>query len=134
MAKAYHLSFDDPIDPCELAVLYGQTSWAVDRKPGEIQKMLDGSYLRLGVWEDGRLIGFGRVVSDGVYRALFDDIIVDESRRGRGIGRLIMERLLSRTSHIEGCFLGTGPHMEGFYEQFGFARSDGFHMDLRKRK
>ena len=40
----------------------------------------------IGVWEENELVGFARVVSDGVFRAYIEDVVVHESVRNKGIG------------------------------------------------
>lgn len=129
MKEGIWCSADETIEPESVRRLFEQTDWAKGRRLEDIVTMLEQSYLTVGVWREDRLVGFGRVVSDGVFRALVDDIVVDEAERGRGHGRLILEAIRERTAHIEACFLCTGPNLERFYNQFGFKRSEGFHMN-----
>lgn len=124
-----HYSFERPLATQEVQRLLKQTSWASHRDIPGIEKMLANSFLTLGAWDDDRLIGFARVLSDGVYRALVDDIVVDESCRGKGIGTEIMKHLLARLEQVEEVFLRTGKGMVPFYERFGFALSRGTTMD-----
>ena len=42
--------------------------------------------IAIGVWEENELVGFARVVSDGVFRAYIEDVVVHESVRNKGIG------------------------------------------------
>ncbi len=42
--------------------------------------------IAIGVWKENELIGFARVVSDGVFRAYLEDVVVHESVRNKGIG------------------------------------------------
>ena len=72
-------SFERPLAPQDVQRLLKQTGWASNRDISGIEKMLANSFLTIGVWDDDRLIGFARVFSDGVYRALIDDVVVDES-------------------------------------------------------
>jgi hypothetical protein len=77
-------SFERPLAPQDVQRLLKQTSWASHRDIPGIEKMLENSFLTIGVWDDDRLIlrrlrSFARVLSDGVYRALIDDVVVDES-------------------------------------------------------
>ncbi len=125
-------SFERPIKPEQLQILLRQTDWADDRSLDGIQKMLDATYLVLGAWEGDRLIGFVRTITDGIYRALIDDMIVEESRRGRGIGSELMQRLIKRLSEmeIEEVFLHCGGGVVPFYQRHGFEKSHGVVMDL----
>ena len=125
-------SFERPLVPQDVQRLLKQTSWASHRETPGIEKMLKNSFLTLGVWDDDRLIGFARVLSDGAYRALIDDVVVDESYRGKGIGTEIMKHLLSRLKQVEEVFLRTGKEMVPFYEGLGFTVSRGTTMDWER--
>ena len=123
-------SFDRQIEPEQLQGLLRQTSWANQRSIEGIQKMLKGTPLTLGAWEDDRLVGFVRVMTDGIYRALIDDVVVEESKRGTGIGSELMRRAIERLAEVEEVFLRCGEHVVPFYERHRFERSNGVIMDL----
>ncbi len=73
---------------------------------------------------DGRLIGFGRVVGDGVKHFYIVDMIVLPEFHKLGIGSRIMENLMGYISdHAEkGSFVGlmAAKGASRFYEKFGF--------------
>ena len=73
-----------------------------------------------------------RVMTDGIYRALIDDVVVEESKRGTGIGSELMRRVVERLAEIEEVFLRCGEHVVPFYERHSFERSNGVIMDLQK--
>ena len=120
MPIRYIYSFTEPINPEDLHALFQQTDWADTRDPLDIQQMLDGSHLTLGVWDEDRLIAFARVITDDLYRAIIDDVVVDNAYRRHGIASQILERILARTQHIEVIMLDCGPELAGFYGKFGF--------------
>ena len=125
-------SFDRQIEPEQLQGLLRQTGWANQRSIEGIQKMLDGTLVILGAWEGNHLVGFVRVITDGIYRALIDDVVVEESKRGTGIGSELMRRVVDRLSEVEEVFLRCGQHVVPFYERHNFERSNGVIMDLKK--
>ena len=47
--------------------------------------------IAIGVWEENELVGFARVVSDGVFRAYIEDVVVHESVRNKGIERRCLQ-------------------------------------------
>lgn len=57
--------------------------------------------IAIGVWEENELIGFARVVTDGVFRADIEDVVVHESVRNKGIGEKMLTMLLQEVSHID---------------------------------
>jgi GNAT superfamily N-acetyltransferase len=77
--------------------------------------------------QDGRVIGTGLVLSDGVLHALIVDVIVMPELRGRGIGTEIMRRLIAhcRAEDVLQIQLFSALGKRGFYEGLGFvARPD----------
>ena len=134
MPTRYIYSFTEPINPEELHRLLLQTSWANDRGPLDIQQMLDRSQITLGVWHEDRLIAFSRVITDDCYRALIDDVVVDDAYRAQGIASEMLERILKRTQHIEIVMLDCDADLAGFYGKFGFEQKGGASMELRNRR
>lgn len=125
-------SFDRQIALKQLQDLLRQTGWANQRCIDGIEKMLEGTPLTLGAWEGDRLIGFVRVLTDGIYRALIDDVVVEESKRGTGIGSELMRRVIDRLAEVEEVFLRCGEGVVPFYERHCFERSNGVIMDLKR--
>ena len=108
----------------QFRLLAEQTAWASGRTDAAITASLQDTFAVLGVWDADRLIGVVRVISDGKFRALIDDVIVDEAYRGRGIGTQMMHEVLDRCAHIEELKLGCGPELTDFYARFGFKPVD----------
>ena len=125
-------SFDRPISAAQLQPLLQQTSWAKGRSIDGIQTMLEGTAIVLGTWEDDRLIGFARAITDSTYRALIDNVVIDTPKRGQGIGSSLMHQLVKRLTEmeIEEVFLRCEDQVVPFYQRHGFETSDGITMDL----
>ncbi len=111
--------------------LFLQTTWAKDRSVDGVELLLSSTKIHVFVRDSDELIGYGRAISDGVYRAILDDIVVDENYRKQGIGKLIMENLLEQLKGVEQLFLNTKPELEYFYEVHGFAKSKGLTMKMK---
>ena len=120
MPEQFTFSFTEPINPEMLQLLFQQTTWASKRSPLDIQQMLDNSQLTLGVWQDDELIGFARVITDHIYRAWIEDVVVAESYRQRGIRAQMIAKLLKRLEHIEDVTLSCDSQLVPFYEKQGF--------------
>jgi N-acetylglutamate synthase-like GNAT family acetyltransferase len=104
----------------ELEYLFSQTSWASKRKSQDIKEMLESLTVFVTIRENSKLIAFGRAISDGIYRALIDDIIVDSNCQKRGLGKVIVENLVKQLEGIDEIFLNTKPELEEFYKKYGF--------------
>ena len=108
----------------QLLPLYRQTAWAAPRDAAGITRMLTGTALHVTAWKGERLIGFARSVTDGVYRALVDDVVVDESARHQGVGSALMRALVAQLAEVEEVVLGCGEPVMPFYERLGWRRDD----------
>lgn len=120
MPQQFTYSFSEPINPEVLQRLLKQTDWADKRQPLEIQQMLDNSQLVLGVWKDEQLIGFARVITDDIYRAWIEDVVVHQDYRKMGVGSHMLEKLLKRLEHVEDITLNCNHELIPFYEKKGF--------------
>ena len=132
MPQQFTYSFTEPINPEVLQQLLKQTDWADTRKPLDLQQMLDNSQLTLGVWHDDKLIGFARVVTDDIYRAWIEDVIVHKDFRKMGIGSHMIEKLLKRLEHVEDISLICNHDLEPFYEKKGFKSKSIAYMHVRQ--
>lgn len=114
------ISFTRQVDPTALRRLYAQTTWASAWSDESIARMLANTRITAGAWASDRLIAFARVVTDDVFRAVIEDVVVDRPYRGQGIGSRLIHQLLARLGHVEEIALGCTPDLVGFYERFGF--------------
>ena len=85
------------------------------------KKAFEASYCTVFLYDNEELVGFGRAISDGAYQAGVYDCAVIEEYQGRGLGRLIMQEILSKISHCN-IILYAAIGKEGFYEKLGFRK------------
>ena len=97
-----------------------------------VATMLRGSDVVVSLWRGKRLVGFGRASTDGIYRAVLWDIVVAGDLQGRGLGRKVVEALLSSQSlrNVERLYLMT-TNSAGFYQQLGFKNVDPQQLLIR---
>ena len=85
-----------------------------------------GSAFICCIRDEGRPVGFGRLVWDTGYIVYVSDIIVRPEYQGQGLGRTVMETLMAKieTWRKPGykfmLNLMSAQGKEGFYEKFGF--------------
>ena len=79
--SGYIVSATEKPDANELLHLFEQTSWADQRDEARVGRMLEGLEVFVAVRANGKLVAFGRAVTDGLFRALIDDMIVDQEHR-----------------------------------------------------
>lgn len=132
MSDSVTYSVNGSVSPQELQALLDQTDWANGRSADGIAAMLGATAIQVSARSDGRLVGFGRAISDGVYRALIEDVVVDQAWRAQGVGRRLVRMLIEQLSQVEQVQLDCGEEMRPFYASFGFASDPLPRMKLRK--
>ena len=90
-------------------------------EPDVHRKAFEASHTTVFVYQAGRLIGFGRSISDGAYQAAIYDCAVLPEFQGKGIGKIILKSILSRISNCNVILYAT-PGKEGFYQKLGFRK------------
>jgi GNAT superfamily N-acetyltransferase len=101
--------------------------------PREIVARSIENSLCFGVYDEGKQIGFARVISDCATYAYIGDVFVIESHRGKGIGKWLMECIVRHPSlqNLRRWSLVT-EDAHGLYAQFGFTplRSPERYMEV----
>ena len=69
--------------------------WAKDRTINDLKKCLANSDVVISLWVGKEIVGFGRALTDGIYRGVLWDIVIDQNHQGKGFGTLIVKNLLS---------------------------------------
>ena len=92
----------------------------------EIRRQQQEGYELIGGFDTGQLVTLAGIrrshtLSRGEH-LFVDDLVTDESSRGRGYGRETMAWLASmaRTEHIPRIYLDSRATARGFYERVGF--------------
>ena len=100
------------------------TFWASNRKLKNIKTMLKQSDIVVSLWKQKKLIGFGRCLTDHIYRAVLWDIVISNNYKGRGYGRLLINKIINSKEliSVEKIYLMT-TNQKAFYEKNGFRDS-----------
>ncbi|HFQ5080285.1 TPA: GNAT family N-acetyltransferase [Vibrio vulnificus] len=108
--------------------LYMETWWAKERTLEQTISCISASQLCLGILDnDGNVVGFARVLSDFIFKAIIFDVIVCKYQRNSGLGAKLMRSIQqhARLKDIKHFELYCLPEMETYYEQFGFSSEVG---------
>lgn len=138
MAAEIQYSIVKDADPAEVLALYCHPGWwQTDDNPQyleTVRKIVSDTFCFVVAREDGKLVGMGRAISDGVSDAYIQDVVVYSDYRGRGIGAEIVLRLIAflREHNIQWIGLISEPGHEDFYERLGFARMENYTPMLLK--
>lgn len=120
----------------QLCALYRETWWTKGRGAADVRRMLEGTDLIVAGIEDGRLVAFARVLTDGVYKALVFDVIVAPAAQSRGLGRALMDQICSHpivrdVQHLE---MYCRPEVEPFYRRWQFRLMNDTMRFLRRER
>ena len=119
----------EQIRPEEAAALLHETYWAEKRPMELIEKSMRNSAC-YGVVseEDGRLVGFARVVSDQATTYYLCDVVIDPALRGRGLGKALVGHIESRPEYagLRGFLITRDA--QGLYRKFGYEVVNGRFM------
>ena len=112
--------------PCKglyklMVLLEKNTTWAKNRNIKHLKYCLASSNVIVSLWSNNEILGFGRALSDGIYRSVLWDIVIDQHYQGKGYGKLIVNSLLESRmiKQSEKIYLMTSNQRE-FYCQIGF--------------
>ena len=124
LKPAVTFSERNELDAKQLLQLFHQSPWGKGRKLDEAKEMLRHTDVALCAWDGEELVGFGRVLTDFVYRATIWDVIVDKSYQKQGIGTEIVQRILNhpRLKKVQLFWLCT--RRPSFYERLGFSSKE----------
>ena len=97
-----------------------RSHWAANRKRQTIVKSIENS-LCYGVYHGDCQVAFARLVTDYATYAYLCDVFVDESYRGRGLSKWIMDCIMKNDdlSSLRRFTLAT-KDAHSLYEKFGF--------------
>ena len=107
--------------------------WAQDRTIQDLRKCLANSDVIISIWAKNEIVGFGRALSDGVYRGVLWDIVIDQDHQGKGFGKLIVENLLSskKIKNTKKIYLMT-TNKKLFYSQIDFKEVTSQNLLIRE--
>lgn len=120
------ITIKDNIDNVEeFNYLFDEVGWgAHDYEVSE--NALKNNIYSVSIYDDNRIIGYGRIIGDGLIYLYIHDIMVHPSYQGQGIGKQIMNKLVSKINELKKqnpylrAYLGASLGKEEFYKKCGF--------------
>ncbi len=103
--------------------LYKDAGWWEDSFTSDfIPEIMKNSYCFAGVFKNNKMIGMGRVLSDGCSDAYIQDITILKEFRGKGLGLKITNFIIEhlKENDIDWIALIGAPETQKFYEKMGF--------------
>ena len=107
------------VDWDELSELYRLAPLG-QKPPDRLAVVFGNSMFRCLVRADGKLVGAGRALADGLDAAYLADIAVHPDHQGRGLGQAIVRDLVRQCHGHRKIILYANPGAEPFYRRLGF--------------
>lgn len=112
---------DVSITPGQLADVFARSGI---RRPIEdlprLATMLKHGNLLVTAWDDGRLVGVARALTDFSFCCYLSDLAVDRQYQHRGIGSALIECVRSRIGTQTMLLLLAAPEAMAYYPKVGF--------------
>ena len=109
----------------EFNYLTNSVGWGI-REKNIIEDALKNTLYSLCIYDNDRLIGYGRIIGDKTIFLYIQDIMVIPEYQSKHIGTGIMNNLLNQINQYKKInpdirtYLGASKGKESFYEKFGF--------------
>jgi GNAT superfamily N-acetyltransferase len=119
------IELDDDRARIDIATVHGYISehayWALGRPFETMRHLVRDAARVVGLYEEGRQIGFCRVASDDATYAWLFDVYVLPPYRGRGLGVELVREAVENGPHADLRWILHTKDMHRLYARFGFA-------------
>ncbi|RFU67150.1 GNAT family N-acetyltransferase [Bacillus sp. V59.32b] len=98
-----------------------------------LQRMIDNADIIISAWDDGKLIGITRAITDYCYCCYLSDLAVDSEYQNEGIGKELVRLLQEQLGEEVTLLLLASPVAMEYYPRIGFETVDNGFKITRKR-
>ena len=112
---------DRDVDWAELSELY-RIAPLGEKPPADLTTVFANSMFKCFVYESETLVGVGRALADGLDCSYIADVAVHPEHQGRGLGKAIIQKLVTLSERHKKIILYANPGTESFYGKLGFHR------------
>lgn len=133
MGFEFSTEIGDGLD--EVLGLYADAGWTEYLKDLEgLKAGIAASLLGVVAREEGRVVGYARVVGDGSTIVVIQDLLVRGDCQGRGLARSLVDLVLERYPGVRQRILLCDAELEAFYGKLGFrnGRELGFILMMKE--
>jgi ribosomal protein S18 acetylase RimI-like enzyme len=120
--------------PCnQLHHLFHAVGWTKGPENADMLQFFNkpfiNSTLVISAWENDRLVGTVRVLSDKIIRSVIYDLVVEPEFQNRGVGRTLLKRCIEHFPDTE-WLVQTSEDVAGYYEKLGFRIHEGVFLSI----
>lgn len=123
-----------PLDPIEVARVFDASG--ITRPTSDlprIARMFAAPSLVISAWQNGRLVGISRSLTDYSYCCYLSDLAVDKALQGQGVGKELIKRTQAVIGDEVSLILLSAPGAMSYYPGIGFQRAENAFVIRRKR-
>lgn len=117
------ISLSRDLDENDILQLYQANKWSAAEKPELLIKALLNSHSLVTAWDGTTLVGLGNAIFDGYLVVYYPHLLVLPSYQGKGIGRLIMDKMQEIYKGFHMQMLTADGKAIDFYKKNGFERA-----------
>jgi ribosomal protein S18 acetylase RimI-like enzyme len=135
MTKIFDYRIEPPADFKELLGLYKALGWnSLNLTADELKQMCMHSWYSIYAFRENKLVGMGRIISDGVITGVICGVCVLPDYQSRGIGKEVISRLIQYCEQKRVIpQLLCVEKLEPYYEKLGFTKfSVGMTWDVTR--
>ena len=118
---AMHLEINESYNPLyaeSMQLVYQSVGW--NKHTVEIIHQLFTVSTHVAIaFKEGKIIGFGRALSDGVFNGAIYDLVVHKEEQGKGVAQQILDTLLMQLKSVSCIHLISTVGNEEFYKKCG---------------
>lgn len=115
------------LDWNQVSKIFELIGWG-KRPPEKVKAAFEKSSFKRFAYVDGKLVGMGRTVDDGLYYAWVVDLAVLPEYQGLGIGSYILKELEKDLEPFISTMLTAAPGKSGFYEKLGWLKQSAAYI------
>ncbi len=105
--------------------------WAKGRPHETVEQLVRASQRVVGLYRDGRQVGFARAVTDGVACVYLADVYVLPEHRGSGLGVELVREMVENGPYADRKWLLHTADAHGLYRKLGFGEPSERVMERR---
>lgn len=88
-----------------------------------MQTMFDYGNVYVGAYDEGKLVGLARVMTDFVFTSYLSDLAIDEAYQHQGIGKQLIKEVKKYLPNAK-VILIAAPAAEGYYPKIGMQKHE----------